>query len=139
MFFENILYLNNNNEHNLITHMLGAELRNAIQNWRKLNNLPIDFNIPTLNVYFTEPILKTVLIEGICDHSHEHLANICLINKIIFKEVDKKVLETSNHDIYFWSDLGGTIGFSDLLKNNEKKIQADVNLTIKDKTYNKYY
>ena len=43
---------------NCVTAMIGAEVRNAIQNWRKANKLPLDFRVPTLCVYYTKEIMK---------------------------------------------------------------------------------
>ena len=54
----NLFVYNSKKEVNCMTAMLGAEIRNAIQNWRKENKLPIDFRVPTLYVYYTNEIIK---------------------------------------------------------------------------------
>ena len=70
-----------NKEMNCVTAMIGAEVRNAIQNWRKANKLPLDFRVPTLCVYYTKEIMKTALIEGITDANpnNPHLFELCLV------------------------------------------------------------
>ena len=110
---------------NCITAMIGAEIRNAIQNWRKENKLPMDFRIPTLYVYFKEEIIKTALIEGITDANpkNPHLFELCLVDNVelvnpndelnISKAASERwanFLNFNKHNLIFWSPLGGSIG-----------------------------
>lgn len=131
-----ILYTTKKKELNPITAMIGAEIRSAIQNWRKQNNLPIDYRIPTLKVYFKNPIIKTALIEGYSDvGTNVHLFETCLIDEV---EFDNNVTCTDEADLYFWSPLGGNVGYCSPLKNNSKNIQKMVDETIEKKLYNEY-
>ena len=144
---------NGKKEVHCVTAMLGAEIRNAIQNWRKENKLPIDFRVPTLYVYYRNEIIKTTLIEGITDANpkNPHLFELCLVDKVEFvyprdelgfsqtQECHwKNFLEFDEHDLIFWSPLGGTIGVCDCLKGNSSNIQKEVDAVIKNEYYNKY-
>ena len=75
---------------NCVTAMIGAEVRNAIQNWRKANKLPLDFHVPTLYVYYTKEIMKTALIEGVTEASPKtpHLFELCLVDNVEFVSMD---------------------------------------------------
>ena len=138
---------------NCITAMIGAEIRNAIQNWRKENKLPIDFRIPTLRVYYRDEIIKTALIEGVTDANpkNQHLFELCLIDNVEFvyprdelgfsqtQECHwKNFLEFDKHDLIFWSPLGGTIGVCDCLKGNSPNIQKEVDIANKEGLFNHY-
>ena len=141
---------------NCITAMIGAEIRNAIQNWRKENKLPMDFRIPTLYVYFKEEIIKTALIEGITDANpkNPHLFELCLVDnvKYINPLEEMPIVDTRNkrwhnilngiqlkdYDLIFWSPLGGSIGVCDCLKGNTPNIQKEVDVAIEKEYYNKY-
>lgn len=156
--FTQPLYVYNNDKSSrdtIITTMIGAEIRAAIQNWRKQNKLPIDFRIPTLCVYFTKDIIKTALIEGLTDtFTKTHLFEICLVDKVVFMDPrkDVSVLDTRDkrwngilngiqlvdHDIIFWSPLGGTIGFANPTKGNSDNIQKEVDTAEKMGYYNHY-
>lgn len=140
-------------EVNCVTAMLGAEIRNAIQNWRKENKLPIDFRVPTLNVYYRDEIIRTTLIEGITDANpkNPHLFELCLVDKVewvnpreelgISESAAKRwkdCIDFDKHDLIFWSPLGGTIGVCDCLKGNSANIQKEVDAVIKNEYYNKY-
>lgn len=138
-----------------ITAMIGSEIRAAIQNWRKENKLPIDFRIPTLYVYFTKDIIKTALVEGFTDVGTKvHLFETCLVDKVMFIDPREEVatLDTTkprwnkilngvqlvDHDIIFWSPLGGSIGFANPTKGNADNIQKEVDISIKENLYNHY-
>jgi hypothetical protein len=138
---------------NCITAMIGAEIRNAIQNWRKENKLPMDFRIPTLYVYFKEEIIKTALIEGITDANpkNPHLFELCLVDNVEFVNPNDELnisksaserwanfLNFNKHDLIFWSPLGGSIGVCDCLKGNTPNIQKEVDVAIEKEYYNKY-
>ena len=138
-----------------ITAMIGSEIRAAIQNWRKENKLPIDFRIPTLYVYFTKDIIKTSLVEGFTDVvTKVHLFETCLVDKVVFMDPREEVaiLDTTkphwnkilngvqlvDHDLIFWSPLGGSIGFANPTKGNADNIQKEVDISIKENLYNHY-
>lgn len=138
-----------------ITAMIGSEIRAAIQNWRKENKLPIDFRIPTLYVYFTKDIIKTALVEGFTDvGTNAHLFETCLVDKVVFMDPREEVatVDTSkprwnkilndvqlvDHDLIFWSPLGGSIGFANPTKGNADNIQKEVDISIKENLYNHY-
>lgn len=136
-----------------MTAMLGAEIRNAIQNWRKENKLPIDFRVPTLYVYCTQEILQTTLIEGITDANpnNPHLFELCLVDKVEWvnprEELNisasaaerwKNFINFDKHDLIFWSPLGGSIGYCDCLKGNAPNIQKELDNTIKKQYFNHY-
>lgn len=148
------LYIyNSKKEVNCMTAMLGAEIRNSIQNWRKENKLPIDFHVPTLYVYYTNEIIKTTLIEGVTDANSKnpHLFELCLVDKVEFvrpsdelgfsktqEERWKNFLNFDKHDLLFWSPLGGSIGYCDCLKGNAPNIQKELDNTIKKQYFNHY-
>lgn len=138
-----------------ITAMIGSEIRAAIQNWRKENKLPIDFRIPTLYVYFIKDIIKTALVEGFTDVGTKvHLFETCLVDKVVFMDPREEVaiLDTTkprwnkilngvqlvDHDLIFWSPLGGSIGFANPTKGNADNIQKEVDISIKENLYNHY-
>lgn len=142
-----------NKEINCITAMLGAEIRNAIQNWRKENKLPIDFHVQTLYVYYTKEILKTTLIEGITDANskNHHLFELCLVDKVEWvnpcEELHisasaakrwKDYIDFDKHDLIFWSPLGGSIGYCDCLKGNAPNIQKELDIAIENGYFNHY-
>ena len=146
-------YIYKKKEVNCMTAMLGAEIRNAIQNWRKENKLPIDFHVPTLYVYYTNEIIKTTLIEGVTDANtnNPHLFELCLVDNVEFvyprdelgfsqtQECHwKNFLEFDKHDLIFWSPLGGTIGVCDCLKGNSPNIQKEVDIANKEGLFNHY-
>ena len=136
-----------------MTAMLGAEIRNAIQNWRKENKLPIDFRVPTLYIYCTQEIIQTTLIEGITDANpnNPHLFELCLVDKVEWvnprEELNisasaaerwKDFINFDKHDLIFWSPLGGSIGYCDCLKGNAPNIQKELDNTIKKQYFNHY-
>ena len=136
-----------------MTAMLGAEIRNAIQNWRKENKLPIDFRVPTLYIYCTQEIIQTTLIEGITDANpnNSHLFELCLVDKVEWvnprEELNisasaaerwKDFINFDKHDLIFWSPLGGSIGYCDCLKGNAPNIQKELDNTIKKQYFNHY-
>lgn len=138
-----------------ITAMIGSEIRAAIQNWRKENKLPIDFRIPTLYVYFTKDIIKTALVEGFTDvGTKAHLFETCLVDKVVFMDPRDEVaivdttkprwnkilngVQLVDHDLIFWSPLGGSIGFANPTKGNADNIQKEVDISIKENLYNHY-
>lgn len=142
-----------NKEMNCVTAMIGAEVRNAIQNWRKVNKLPLDFRVPTLCVYYTKEIMKTALIEGITDANpkNPHLFELCLVDNVEFvsprdelsfsktqEERWKDFLDFDKHDLLFWSPLGGSIGVCDCLSGNAQVIQKQVDEAIKKNYFNLY-
>ena len=142
-----------NKEMNCVTAMIGAEVRNAIQNWRKANKLPLDFQVPTLCVYYTKEIMKTALIEGITDANpnNPHLFELCLVDNVEFinprnelgfskaqTERWKDFLDYEKHDLIFWSPLGGSIGVCDCIQGNAKIIQDQVDEAIKIELFNHY-
>ena len=134
------LYIYNcKKEVNCMTAMLGAEIRNAIQNWRKENKLPIDFHVPTLYVYYTNEIIKTTLIEGVTDANtkNPHLFELCLVDKVEYIKPSFD-LDLDKHDLIFWSPLGGSIGYCDCLKGNAPNIQKELDITIDKEYYNHY-
>jgi len=134
------VYIYNNEKkknHSVVTAMIGSEIRAAIQNWRKENKLPINFRIPTLYMYFTKPIIKTAVVEGVTDiGTTNHLFETCLIDKVEFMEPDEDI--SRDNDVIFWSPLGGSIGFANPTKDNVKIIQKEVDLTIEKEYYNHY-
>lgn len=134
------VYIYNNEKkknHSVVTAMIGSEIRAAIQNWRKENKLPINFRIPTLYMYFTKPIIKTAVVEGVTDiGTTNHLFETCLIDKVEFMEPDEDI--SRDNDIIFWSPLGGSVGFTNPTKDNVKIIQKEVDLTIEKEYYNHY-
>ena len=148
------LYIyNKKKEVNCMTAMLGAEIRNAIQNWRKENKLPIDFRVPTLYIYCTQEIIQTTLIEGITDANpnNPHLFELCLVDKVEWvnprEELNisanaaerwKNFINFDKHDLIFWSPLGGSIGYCDCLKGNAPNIQKELDNTIKKQYFNHY-
>ena len=107
-----------------------AEIRHVIQSWRKENNLPIDFVIPTLYVYYTNPIIKTALIEGVCEaNNKDHLFKLCQVDKVIFKTpegVTQDPHHYNSYDFFCWSPMGGTIGYGNVIKDNPKDITDSV-------------
>lgn len=138
-----------------ITAMIGSEIRAAIQNWRKENKLPIDFRIPTLYVYFTKDIIKTALVEGFTDVGTKvHLFETCLVDKVVFMDPREEVatvdttkprwnkilngVQLVDHDLIFWSPLGGSIGFANPTKGNADNIQKEVDISMKENLYNHY-
>ena len=140
-------------EMNCVTAMIGAEVRNAIQNWRKANKLPLDFRVPTLCVYYTKEIMKTALIEGITDANpkNPHLFELCLVDNVEFvnlrnelgfsktqEERWKDFLDFDKHDLIFWSPLGGSIGVCDCLSGNAPVIQKQVDEAINENYFNLY-
>ena len=142
-----------NKEMNCVTAMIGAEVRNAIQNWRKANKLPLDFHVLTLCVYYTKEIMKTALIEGITDANpnNPHLFELCLVDNVEFinprnelgfskaqTERWKDFLDYEKHDLIFWSPLGGSIGVCDCIQGNAKIIQDQVDEAIKIELFNHY-
>lgn len=142
-----------NKEMNCVTAMIGAEVRNAIQNWRKANKLPLDFRVPTLCVYYTKEIMKTALIEGITDANpnNPHLFELCLVDNVEFvnpinelgisksqEERWKDFLNFDKHDLIFWSPLGGSIGVCDCLSGNASVIQKQVDEAISKNYFNLY-
>ena len=144
---------NGKKEVNCVTAMLGAEIRNAIQNWRKENKLPIDFRVPTLNVYYRNEIIKTTLIEGITDANpkNPHLFELCLVDAVEFVHPRDELgisesacirwnncMDFDKYDLIFWSPLGGTIGVCNCLNGNSANIQKEVDAVIKNEYYNKY-
>ena len=152
------VYVYNNEIRNIdtnITAMIGSEIRAAIQNWRKENKLPIDFRIPTLYVYFTKDIIKTALVEGFTDVGTKvHLFETCLVDKVVFIDPREEVttvdttkprwnkilndVQFVDHDLIFWSPLGGSIGFANPTKGNADNIQKEVDISIKENLYNHY-
>lgn len=152
------VYIYNNEKkknHSVVTAMIGSEIRAAIQNWRKENKLPIDFRIPTLYMYFTKPIIKTAVVEGITDiGTRNHLFETCLIDKVEFIDPREEVatvdttkprwnkilngIQLVDHDLIFWSPLGGSVGFANPTKGNADNIQKEVDISIKENLYNHY-
>jgi len=134
------VYIYNNEKkknHSVVTAMIGSEIRAAIQNWRKENKLPINFRIPTLYMYFTKPIIKTAVVEGVTDiGTTNHLFETCLIDKVEFMEPDENI--SRDNDVIFWSPLGGSVGFANPTKDNVKIIQKEVDATIEKEYYNHY-
>ena len=43
-----------------------------------------------------------------------------------------------DHDLIFWSPLGGSIGFANPTKGNADNIQKEVDISIKENLYNHY-
>ena len=142
-----------NKEMNCVTAMIGAEVRNAIQNWRKANKLPLDFRVPTLCVYYTKEIMKTALIEGVTDANpkNPHLFELCLVDHVEFvfpryelcfskaqEDRWKDFLDFDKHDLIFWSPLGGTVGVCDCLNGNAPVIQNQIDEAIKKNYFNLY-
>jgi len=134
------VYIYNNEKkknHSVVTAMIGSEIRAAIQSWRKENKLPINFRIPTLYMYFTKPIIKTVVVEGVTDiGTTNHLFETCLIDKVEFMEPPEGI--SKDNDVTFWSPLGGSVGFANPTKDNVKIIQKEVDETIEKEYYNHY-
>ena len=142
-----------NKEVNCVTAMIGAEIRNAIQNWRKANKLPLDYRVPTLCVFYRQNIIQTALIEGVTDANpnNPHLFELCLVDNVEFvnPRVELGITDAANkrwkefldfecHDLIFWSPLGGTIGVCDCLLNNAPAIQKAVNETMNNEYFNHY-
>lgn len=107
---------------NCATICINAEIRNIIQNWRKENKLPIDYVIPTLYVYFKEPIIKTALIEGKTSAQDEtHLFELCQVSNVIVMTPNYE--DTYTDDFYCWSPNGGTVGHGNVLDDKQKVIK----------------
>lgn len=119
-------------EFNVATVTIAAEVRNVIQNWRKVNKLPIDYKVSTLYVWFKEPIIKTALIEGRCEACNDiHVFEICQVDKVEFKTPPE---EFQKYDFVCWSPLGGSIGFGDVLDDSKNIIKY----AIEHKYYNQW-
>lgn len=117
---------NKNPEFNVATVTIAAEVRNIIQNWRKANKLPIDYRVPTLYVWFNEPIIKSALIEGRCEACNDtHVFEICQVDKVEMQMPPEDFKELDNHDYDFicWSPLGGSVGFGDVLDDSKNSIK----------------
>ena len=142
-----------NKEVNCVTAMIGAEIRNAIQNWRKANKLPLDYRVPTLCVFYRQNIIQTALIEGVTDANpkNPHLFELCLVDNVEFvnPKVELGITDAANkrwkdfldfdkHDLIFWSPLGGTIGVCDCLTGNASVIQKQVDEAINKNYFNLY-
>lgn len=124
----------------LIPEMLGAEVRALIQNWRKANKLSIDQRIPTLKFYWTNPIFKTVFIEGLSGvGENKHFLDLCLVDRAEFEKPTEDILDLcKDDDILFWSPLGGTIGHGKILSGNTPNIQKELDAILTGKYYNEY-
>jgi hypothetical protein len=124
----------------LIPEMLGAEVRALIQNWRKANKLSIDQRIPTLKFYWTNPIFKTVFIEGLSGvGENKHFLDLCLVDRAEFEKPTEDILDLcKDDDILFWSPLGGTIGHGKILSGNTPNIQKELDAVLTGKYYNEY-
>ena len=124
----------------LIPEMLGAEVRALIQNWRKANKLSIDQRIPTLKFYWTNPIFKTVFIEGLSGvGENKHFLDLCLVDSAEFEKPTEDILDLcKDDDILFWSPLGGTIGHGKILSGNTPNIQKELDAVLTGKYYNEY-
>lgn len=124
----------------LIPEMLGAEVRALIQNWRKANKLSIDQRIPTLKFYWTNPIFKTVFIEGLSGvGENKHFLDLCLVDRAEFEKPAEHILDLcKDDDILFWSPLGGTIGHGKILSGNTSNIQKELDAVLTGKYYNEY-
>ena len=142
-----------NKEVNCVTAMIGAEIRNAIQNWRKANKLPLDYRVPTLCVFYKQNIIQTALIEGVTDANpnNPHLFELCLVDNVEFvnprdelgiskaqEDRWKDFLDFDKHDLIFWSPLGGTIGVCDCLTGNAPVIQKQVDEAMNNEYFNHY-
>ena len=139
-----IIYKNKEKLHKdleaLIPEMLGAEVRALIQNWRKANKLSIDQRIPTLKFYWTNPIFKTVFIEGLSGvGENKHFLDLCLVDSAEFEKPTEEILDLcKDDDILFWSPLGGTIGHGKILSGNTPNIQKELDAVLTGKYYNEY-
>ena len=124
----------------LIPEMLGAEVRALIQNWRKANKLSIDQRIPTLKFYWTNPVFKTVFIEGLSGvGENKHFLDLCLVDRAEFEKPTEDILDLcKDDDILFWSPLGGTIGHGKILSGNTSNIQKELDAVLTRKYYNEY-
>lgn len=124
----------------LIPEMLGAEIRALIQNWRKANKFSIDQRIPTLKFYWTNPVFKTVFIEGLSGvGENKHFLDLCLVDKAEFEKPSEIILDLcKDDDILFWSPLGGTIGHGKILSGNTPNIQKELDAVLNRKYYNEY-
>ena len=83
-----------------------------------------------------------------------HLFETCLVDKVVFMDPREEVaiLDTTkprwnkilngvqlvDHDIIFWSPLGGSIGFANPTKDNVKIIQKEVDIAVEKEYYNHY-
>ena len=125
----------------MIPEMIGAELRALIQNWRKANGFAIDQHIPTLKFYFTNPIFKTVFMEGLSGvGENKHFLDLCLVDSAEFEKPNEEVMSLCvNDDIIFWSPLGGTVGHGSPLHGNTKNIQKEIDTVLNEKLYNQWY
>ena len=128
MFEKNVIY-SSKSLSDITEITICAEIRHLIQTWRKTNNLPIDYVIPSVYVYFKNPIIKTALIEGICEaNNKDHLFKLCQIDKVIFKELPSNIINSlsKEYDFYIWSALGGTMAYGDVIQDNPKSITDTV-------------
>lgn len=135
------IYNKNEPEFNTVTITIASEIRNVIQNWRKENKLPISYNVPTLYVYYKEPIVKSAMVEGRCEAQfNSHLFEICQVDKVIYKEPDDDDVKSlvDGYDFICWSPLGGTIGKGNVLKETPCKI-GSLNTSIKEAIEKHYY
>ena len=155
MFRQNLLYTKNRQDGIIC---IAAEIRHLIQNWRKKNNLPIDFRVPTLKVWYddehciAESAITTALIEGQTEANNKtHLFELCQVDNVEFdllknyrtcydttRKDDKLVLDElhgiRHHDFYFWSPLGGTLGYGNVLDDT----RGDIKKMTKIGAYNQY-
>ncbi len=130
----NTLYCKNP-EFNPATITVAAELRNLIQNWRKENKLPIDFRVPTLNIWYNDEIITTAIRDGRTEaRDSTHLCELCQIDKLVRYD-DCEVMMKMNHlmfdndfvmkyDVMVWSDLGGTVKCGNILEDSLNLIKT---------------
>ena len=124
-----------NPEFNPATITVAAELRNLIQTWRKENKLPIDFRVPTLNIWYKDEIIT---------QNMTHICELCQIDRlvryddqdIIFKMNNLKFdfAKLQDYDVIVWSDLGGTIKFGNILDDSQNLVK-----TASEKRYYERY
>ena len=138
----NTLYVKNP-EFNSATITVAAELRNLIQTWRKENRLPIDFRVPTLNIWYSDEIITTAIREGRTEaKNYTHICELCQVDKVV-RYNDEEVIESLKYtgldipaicrenDVIVWSNLGGTIKFGSVLFDSLK--------LVKDASEHHYY
>lgn len=134
-----------NPEFNPATITVAAELRNLIQTWRKENKLPIDFRVPTLNIWYKDEIITAAIREGRTEAQNmTHLCELCQIDRlvryddqdIIFKMNNLKFdfAKLQDYDVIIWSDLGGTMKYGNILDDSQNLVK-----TASEKRYYERY
>lgn len=140
----NTLYWKNP-DFNPATITVAAELRNLIQTWRKENKLPIDFRVPTLNIWYKDEIITAAIREGRTEaRDKTHLCELCQVDRLVRYDDCEVMLRlngckfdidfVNKYDVMVWSDLGGTVKCGNILDDSQKLVK-----TASEKRYYERY